>query len=91
MTNQMEIVLRAIVSELERLPHEKIVEVLDFARFLRTNLQYPYPQHPAHRVVDETKVAQLYAEAASDDLELAESGLGDYRAALQGEDADAKR
>ncbi len=90
MTNQMEIVVRAIVSELEHLPDEKIVEVLDFARFLRTNLPYPHSKYPAQQVLDETRAAQLYAEAASDDLELAESGLRDYSAALEDEDADAK-
>ena len=91
MTNQMEIVVRAIVSELEHLPDAKIIEVLDFARFLRTNLLYAQPQRTVHRILDETQVAALYAEAASDDLELAESGLGDYRTALRDEDADAKR
>lgn len=90
MTEATTTIVREIVSEVEKLPDEKIVEVLDFVRFLKTRIEYHQPKRHNHRVFDEARAAKLYAEAADEDRQLAESGMSDYIASLKSEDVDAK-
>ncbi len=90
MTEQRTAVVHEIVTELERLPDEKIVEVLDFVRFLREQFESGRPKHYAPRILNEAKWAELYADSAEEDQGLAETGLSDYAASLKTEDSDAK-
>ncbi|MBI4789054.1 MAG: hypothetical protein HY782_18640 [Chloroflexi bacterium] len=83
-------VLREIVTEVEKLPDDKAVEVLDFVRFLRSRPEQIYSNRSSKRVFDEAKATELYAEAANEDRQLAESGISDYASSLNSEDADAK-
>ena len=91
MTQATATVLREIASEVEKLPDEKIIEVLDFVRFLKVRVEYGQPKHYARRIFDEANVAKLYAAGAEEDHQLAESGISDYRTGLKSEDDDAKR
>lgn len=86
---ELNVVVQTIVSELAELPDEKIVEVLDFVRFLRVRYTMHMKRY-APRTVNEERWAQLYAESADQDIELAEQGLNDYVAALNREDANAE-
>ncbi len=90
MTDQSTTLVREIVTELEKLSDEKIVEVLDFVRFLRLRSEYKRIKRSSYRIFDETKAARLYAESAEEDRELAETGISDYASSLNAEDADAK-
>ena len=89
MSANADIVVQTIVSELAELPDEKIVEVLDFVRFLRVRYGIQAKRH-APRTWSEERLAQLYAESAEEDFELAEAGIEEYAAGLEREDDDAK-
>ena len=84
-------IVREIVTELEKLPEDQVNEVLDFVRFLRSRTAYRVQKRREHRIFDEAKAAELYAEAEEEDRKLAESGMTDYTSSLKTEDADAKR
>ncbi len=89
MSAEANVVVQTIVSELAELPDEKIVEVLDFVRFLRVRYRINAKRY-APRTVNEEQWARLYAESAEEDVQLAEAGIADYDARLKQEDADAK-
>lgn len=89
MSADANVVVQTIVSELAGLPDEKIVEVLDFVRFLRVRYHIRGKRY-APRTVNEEEWARLYAESAEEDAQLAEAGIADYAASLKQEDADAK-
>lgn len=89
MSVEATVVVQTIVSELADLPDEKIVEVLDFVRFLRVRYSTNIKRY-APRVVNEEQWTYLYAESAEEDVRLAEAGLDDYAAGLKREDMDAK-
>ena len=91
MTEATATIAREIAREVEKLPDEKIVEVLDFVRFLKTRIEYHQPKRHSHRLFDEADAAKLYAEAGEEDRQLAESGFSDYASSLKSEDDDAKR
>jgi hypothetical protein len=90
MTTETNVIVQAIVSELAELPDEKIVEVLDFVRFLRVRYHVNAKRY-APRLLNEEHWAQLYAESAEEDSELSEAGIADYDAMLKREDADGER
>ena len=71
-----------VKQDLERLDEGGLRDVADFVAFLqfRTRRQ-------STPVWDETKMAELYAECADEDRELAEAGMSDYAAGLAREDA----
>jgi hypothetical protein len=89
MTEQAKAIVREIVNELESLPDGKIIEVLDFARFLRRQPEYRGKYHKS-RVLNETRLAQLYGESAEEDKQISELGMSDYATALKSEDSNAK-
>lgn len=89
MNAESSVVVEIIVSELAELPDEKIVEVLDFVRFLRVRYGATAKRY-APRVVNEERWAQLYDESAEEDIELAEAGLTDYAVSLKHEDESAE-
>lgn len=89
MSAEVNVVVQAIVSELAELPDEKVVEVLDFVRFLRVRYSTNAKRY-APRVVNEEQWAKLYAESAGEDALLAEAGLNDYAAGLKREDLYGK-
>ena len=91
MTEQSTTTVREIVTELENLPDEKIIEVLDFVRFLRWQIEPARAKRYAPRALNEEQLTQLYAESAEDDQQLAEMGMSDYAVSLKTEDADEKR
>lgn len=82
-------VVQNIISELAELPDEKIVEVLDYVRFLRVQYGIKAKRY-APRTLNEERLAELYAENADEDMQLAEAGIGDYDAMLKREDANAE-
>jgi len=90
MTHQVAEVVHEIVTELKGLSDEKVVEVLDFVRFLNTRSSGSSFKHAPRRVLDEAQLVRLYAECAEEDRQLAEMGMADYAAALKSEDANAK-
>ncbi|MCC7164340.1 MAG: hypothetical protein IT331_17740 [Anaerolineae bacterium] len=85
MSAEANVVVQAIVSELANLPDEKIVEVLDFVRFLRVRYSTNIKRY-APRVVNEEQWTELYTDSAEEDILLAEAGLEDYAAGLARED-----
>lgn len=89
MSANANVVVQAIVSELTELPDEKIVEVLDFVRFLRVRYGVKIKRHTA-RMFNEERLAQLYAESADEDAQLAETGITEYADGLKREDANAE-
>ena len=82
MLREPNIIVQTIVAELGELPDEKIVEVLDFVRFLRVRYGVNGKRH-APRVLNEERWAQLYAESAEEEMQLAEAGMGDYAEGLK--------
>ncbi|OQY84993.1 MAG: hypothetical protein B6D41_14865 [Chloroflexi bacterium UTCFX4] len=89
MISEPNMIVRTIVAELEDLPDEKIVEVLDFVRFLRVRYGINGKRY-APRVLDKERLAQLYAESADEDVQLAETGMTDYAEGLKREDFNAE-
>src|SRR5689334_18322838 len=89
MSAESAVVVQTILSELEELPDEKLAEVLDFVRFLRVRYQINAKRY-APRVVNEQRWAELYAESAQEDSELAEAGIKEYDTMLKSEDTNAK-
>lgn len=83
MTIQTEGVVREIIGELEQLPDDKVIEVLDFVRFLRTQYETKPLRRRSQHTLKEEELARLYAESADEDRELAEAGLSDYSASLK--------
>jgi hypothetical protein len=79
-------IVQSIVTELAELPDEKVIEVLDFVRFLRVRYSTNAKRY-APREIDEERWAQLYAESAEEDIQLAEEGMGEYESSLKREDA----
>jgi len=90
MTEQNATIVREIVTEIEKLPDDKIVEVMDFVRFLRTQSDSDRTKRHSPRALNETRLAQLYAESSEEDQQLAETGVSDFAASLTGEDSSAK-
>lgn len=89
MISEPNMIVRTIVAELEDLPDEKIVEVLDFVRFLRVRYGINGKRY-APRVLNKERLAQLYAESADEDVQLAETGITDYAEGLKREDSNAE-
>ncbi|TAH53798.1 MAG: DUF2281 domain-containing protein [Chloroflexota bacterium] len=89
MSTDAENVVQTIISELTELPDEKVIEVLDFVRFLRVRHGTKVKRHTP-RTLNEARLAELYAESADEELQLAEEGIEDYDAALKREDAHAE-
>ncbi len=90
MTEHTAIVVRQIVSELENLPDEKIIEVLNFVKRLKSGSPYQTKRyHP--RVLNESQLAKQYGESAEEDKQLAEMGTSDFADSLKAEDGNAKR
>ena len=75
--------VREYVSQsLQTLDDADLVQVADYLAYLRfRSRSHATPE------VDAEKIAALYAEAAAEDRELAEAGIGGYAAALAKEDS----
>lgn len=89
MSAKAENAVQTIVAELAELPDEKIVEVLDFVRFLRVRYGMSAKRY-APRDLKEERLAELYAESADEDMQLAEAGIQEYADGLKREDANAE-
>jgi hypothetical protein len=70
-----------VLEEIETLNEEKLQRVAEFVAFLRFRDRLELAP-----VIDEAKIAALYAEFADEDLALAEEGIEDYTAKLERED-----
>ncbi len=82
MTEQNATIVCEIVTEIEKLPDKKIVEVMDFVRFLRTQSDSDRTKRHSPRTLNETRLAQLYADSSDEDQQLAEIGMSNYAATL---------
>ncbi|HMF56148.1 MAG TPA: hypothetical protein VK619_07365 [Pyrinomonadaceae bacterium] len=69
------------MEELEGLNEDELKEVAEYLAFLKFRSQQ------GARIVDESKLAALYAEFAEEDRSMAEEGLADYAEGLMKEDA----
>jgi hypothetical protein len=70
-----------VLEEIEALSEAEIKEVAEYLAFLKYRSQRKPP------VVDESKLAALYAEFDEEDRALAEEGMKDYAEGLAKEDA----
>ncbi len=89
MTEQTAMVFREIVSELEDLSEEEIVQVLNFVRAIKSGTFYEIKRYRP-RVLNESQLAKLYDESGDEDKQLAEHGMSDFADSLKTEDSDAK-
>lgn len=72
-----------IVQELNALSQAELEEIAQYLAFIKYQSKVkPIP------VSDEDQMAELYAEFAEEDRELAEEGISDYTGALAKEDAE---
>lgn len=71
-----------IAQQLDQLNQAELDEMARYLAFLKYRSRIG-----AALAVDEGKLAELYAEFAEEDRELAEEGMADYAAALTIEDA----
>ena len=70
-----------ILEELETLSEAEIKDVAEYLAFLK------YRSQNRRSSVDEAQLADLYAEFAEEDRNLAEEGMPDYNNGLMKEDA----
>lgn len=70
-----------VLEEIQALNEEKLQMVAEFVAFLRFRDRLEMAP-----VIDEAKIAALYAEFADEDRALAEEGIADYAAKLERED-----
>ncbi|OLE51740.1 MAG: hypothetical protein AUG51_21545 [Acidobacteria bacterium 13_1_20CM_3_53_8] len=70
-----------VLEELESLNEAELKEVAEYLAFLK------FRSRKGVRVVDESKLAALYAEFAEEDRNLAKEGMADYAENLAKEDA----
>lgn len=70
-----------VLEEIETLSEAEIKEVAEYLAFLKYRSQSKSP------IVDESKLAALYAEFAEEDRSLAEEGMADYAQGLMKEEA----
>lgn len=70
-----------VMEEIKALNEAEIKEIAEYVAFLK------YRSQSKSHVVDESKLAALYAEFADEDRNLAEEGMADYAEALAKEEA----
>lgn len=70
-----------VLEEIETLSEAEIKELAEYLAFLKHRAQSRL------HVVDESRLAALYAEFAEEDRNLAEEGMSDYAEGLMKEDA----
>lgn len=73
-----------VAHELQGLSEAKLQQVADFAAFLKR--QERINELAELEAIDDETLAKLYADAATEDRELAEEGLTDYVRGLEKED-----
>jgi hypothetical protein len=73
---------KQVVQELDSLSEAELKQVAEYVAFLRFRARLkPIP------ALDEAQLADLYAQFADEDRELAEEGMSDYARGLTKEDA----
>jgi hypothetical protein len=70
-----------VLEEIETLSEAEVEEVAEYVAFLK------YRSRSKPRVVDDSRLASLYAEFADEDQRVAEEGMADYAEGLAKEDA----
>lgn len=70
-----------ITRKLDRMSESELQQIADFVDFLEFRCRFRRPHD-----FDETTLADMYAEAAQEDRELAEAGIGEYALSLEIED-----
>ena len=73
--------IEQVVQEINELDETEIEQIADYIAFLKFR-----NRHKILSVVEESKLASLYAEFADEDRELAEIGMSDFFEELKKED-----